>query len=135
LPPEKRDLTLPGYPVVVSGPPGGYIAGGGQPVISADGAHLISGGLIIDTSTMQQTAYLGTGIVLASSNPDRLYMFGVDRILTFELHDLKILSIAQNGCQSQNPLDGIREAAMSANEKTFITLGAIGAELCVTQIP
>src|SRR6266513_46286 len=129
-PPEKRDLTLPGYPVVVSGPAGGYIAGG-APVVTADGAYLISGGVIIDTSTMQQTAYPGAGGALASQNPDRFYLLGTTSIVTMELHDLKILSVAANGCPFS--VDGLGGAAMSADEKTFIT-NLVGGALCVTRI-
>ena len=133
-PPEKRDLTLPGYPVVRSGPPGGYLQGG-TPVITADGAHLVSGGVIIDTSTMQQTAYTGSSsLALPSQNPDRFYVFGLQAIVTIELHDLKILSIAQNGCQVGIGIDGFSAVAMSADEKTFITVNNDVADLCVTQI-
>jgi hypothetical protein len=137
-PPEKRDLTVPGYPVVVAGPPGGYTGGNGLPVVTADGAYLVSGGVVIDTSTMQQTANYFGGLGLPSSNPDRYYLVTSQQVLTMELHDLKVLSIAQNACQST--LDSVDNAAISADEKTIIAvgegaqLGGVSFELCVTRI-
>jgi hypothetical protein len=128
--PEKRDLTLPGYPVVVSGPVGGYETGGVM-AVSADGAHLYANGLVIDTANLQQTALLEGGFPIASSRPDIYYLVSGQTVTTIELHDLKILSVAQNVCQSV--IDGVNEASMSADEKTVISVGD-GADLCVTRI-
>jgi hypothetical protein len=130
-PAEKRDLTQPGYPVVMSGPLGGY-GGGGGTVLTADGAHLISGGVVIDTNTMQQTANYFGGIALASSNPDRYYLVSEQSVLTMELHDLKVLSFVQNQCQSI--IDETTDATISADEKTVISLAAGYGAICVTQI-
>ena len=137
-PPEKRDLTQPGDPVVVSGPQGGYTGGNGLPVVTSDGAYVVSGGVLIDTTTMQQTANYSGGIALASANPDRYYLVTSQQVLTMELHDLKVLAIAQNGCLST--LDIVDGAAISGDEKTVIAfgegavLGGVSFELCVTRI-
>jgi hypothetical protein len=131
-PPEKRDLTQSGYPVVVSGPAGAYAPGGGPVAFTPDGAHLISGGAVIDTSTMQQIASVSGGIALASSNPDHYYLVENQTVTVVELHDLKILSIQQNGCQSVIDY-GVTDATISADEKTVISLAG-GFDLCITQI-
>ncbi|MBS1994686.1 MAG: hypothetical protein JSS86_00190 [Cyanobacteria bacterium SZAS LIN-2] len=137
-PPEKRDLTVPGYPVVLSGPIGGYIGGNGQPTISPDGARIFSGPIVIDTSTMQQVANIGGGLTLPSKNPDIFYSVGEQTIQTIELHDLRILATSQNGCQST--LDAVDNAAISADERTVISVGngyssaGVAGELCITQI-
>jgi hypothetical protein len=134
-PPEKRDLTQPGYPVVMSGPLGGYSGGDGPPSITPDGAHLLSGGVIIDTNTMQQTANFYGGLALASSNPDHYYLVDTQTVMIIELHDLKVLSFVQNQCQSE--YFGVTDATISADEKTVIGIGPydLGAgALCVTQI-
>ena len=138
-PPEKRDLTSPEYPVVASGPLGGYGGGNGLEAISPDGARIFSGAAVIDTSTMEQVALIGgNGIALASKNPDIYYQVLSQTISTIELHDLRILSIVQNACQST--LDAVDNVAISADEKTVIAVGngyssagAAGA-LCITQI-
>ena len=129
---EKRDLTQPSYPVVVSGPLGGYGEGDGMPVLTPDGAYLISGGVIIDTNTMQQTANYFGGLALASSNPDRYYLVSGQNVLTMELHDLKVLSFVQNECQSV--IDETTDATISADEKTVISLAAGYGAICETQI-
>jgi hypothetical protein len=59
-------------------------------VLTADGAYLISGGIVIDANTMQQTANYFGGIALASSNPDRYYLVSGQNIMTIELQDLKV---------------------------------------------
>ena len=137
-PPEKRDLTQPGYPVVVSGPAGGYVSLGnigGMPVVTPDDAHILIGGTLIDTATMQQTAnYLG-GAALPSANPDRYYLAdatgGGSSITTMELHDLKAVSTVINGCLSIGY--GVHRATISGDEKIVITIGD-GGGICVTQI-
>lgn len=135
-PPEKRDLTQSGYPVVTSGPLGGYSGGDGPPSITPDGAHLLSGGVIIDTNTMQQTANFFGGLALASSNPDHYYLVEAETVMTIELHDLKVLGFVQNQCQSEG-FYGDTDATISADDKTVISIGpydlGVGA-LCVTQL-
>jgi DNA-binding beta-propeller fold protein YncE len=132
---EKRDVSQPGFPLVITSQPNmSANLGGGQ--ISADGAHLLgASGEIISTNSLWTIGLIVGGRPIASSNPDIVYAAGLYAVSTSRIHDFAWLSIALHGCVSTGDPFGVLDAVVTRDESRFYLLGGGGGLCAVEALP